>query len=111
MDDNQKILDWINNNGLNHEFMGGEAIPENLLSIVAETCNDAVITYNGIPKFVVIDHILHPIPITEKDLQFNTEKIIKIVDYNSLTPSYITEGYLRSVALADNGNYMLTINI
>lgn len=109
MDDNQKILDWINNNGLNDEFMGGETIPEDLLSIVAETCNDAVITYNGIPKFVVIDHILHPI--TEKDLQFNTEKIIKIVDYNSLTPSYITEGYLRSVALDDDGKYMLTINI
>ena len=39
------------------------------------------------------------------------EKIIKIVDYNSLTPSYITEGYLKSVALDDKGNYMLTINI
>lgn len=109
MDDNQKILDWISNNGLNDEFMGGDTIPENLVSIVAETCNDAVITYNGTPKFVVIDHILHPI--TEKDLQFNTEKIIKIVDYNSLTPSYITEGYLKSVALDDNGKYMLTINI
>lgn len=109
MDNDQKILDWISNNGLNDEFMGGETIPENLLSIVAETCNDAVITYNGLPKYVVIDHILHPI--NEKDLQFNTEKIIKIVDYNSLTPSYITEGYLRSVALDDNGNYMLTINI
>ena len=109
MDNDQKILDWISNNGLNDEFMGGETIPENLLSIVAETCNDAVITYNGLPKYVVIDHILYPI--NEKDLQFNTEKIIKIVDHNSLTPSYITEGYLRSVALDDNGNYMLTINI
>lgn len=109
MDNVQKILDWISDNGLNNEFMGGETIPEDLLNTVAEACNDAVITHDGIPKYVVIDHVLHPM--TEKDLQFNTEKIIKIVDYNSLTPSYITEGYLRSVALDDKGNYMLTINI
>lgn len=109
MVDKQKILDWISNNGLNAEFMGGETIPEELLSIITEACNDAVITYNGSPRYVVIDHVLYPT--TEKDLQFNTEKIIKIVDYNSLTPSYITEGYLKSVALDDKGNYMLTINI
>lgn len=109
MDNDQKILDWISNNGLNDDCMGGETIPEELLSIIAEACDNAVITYDGLPKYVVIDHILYSM--TEKDLQFNTETIIKIVNYNSSTPSYITEGYLRSVALDDKGNYMLTINI
>ena len=49
MVDKQKILDWISNNGLNAEFMGGKTIPEELLSIITEACNDAVITYNGSP--------------------------------------------------------------
>ena len=84
---NQKMKEWILNSGISEEFSGYHLIPEELIKCVSILCNDAIITLNGNPKYVIIDHVKHIC--TERGLKFNINNPIKIIDYNTNTPSFI----------------------
>ena len=100
---NQKMKEWILNSGISEEFSGYHLIPEELIKCVSILCNDAIITLNGNPKYVIIDHVKHIC--TERGLKFNINNPIKIIDYNTNTPSFIWDGILKNIEECEYPEY------
>lgn len=111
--DRESVINWIIMNGINNDYIGSIELPSELVEIVSEVCQDAIIVFNDKVEYMIVNHV--PYSIDYEDIRPNIGNIIKIVQYNSLSSSYVTEGVLNDCVKSIDGDgkvkYELDINI